>query len=224
MESLRGVLASLVLTVSAALVVVAIAILPFLGPVWVGFEQGRVGSAALTGFTPEQVTAVTGSILADLVIGPPDFDVTLNGVPVLTEDERSHMRDVRGVFAAFYMVAIGGAVVLAASFALAFAQGRGPRARLWHRLARAGGIIAVVTVVGGTLGVFFFDAAFLAFHELFFPGGNFLFPTTDHLVQLFPDQFWMETTVGVGIVIVLLGVLLSWFGNRRARALERVGA
>ena len=41
----------------------------------------------------------TDAILADLVVGPPDFDVAVAGTPVLIERERAHMRDVRGVFA-----------------------------------------------------------------------------------------------------------------------------
>ncbi|MEI7742379.1 MAG: DUF1461 domain-containing protein [Chloroflexota bacterium] len=218
MESLRSILVSITVTVAAALVVVALAILPFLNPAWVGFEQGRAQAVAWTGFTPDQVGAVTGEILADLVIGPPDFDVTLDGQPVLKERERQHMRDVRGVFASFYVVAIGGAAVLAAAFLLA--RGGDARARLWRRLGRSGRVISVVTVVGGLLGGLFFDAAFEAFHELFFPAGTYLFdPRTDRLVQLFPEQFWVETTVGVGVVIVLLGILFAWLGGRRSRAL-----
>ena len=80
MHSLRGALAALVTGVAAALVVVALAILPFLNPVWVGFAQGRAQAEAWTGFTTEQLAAVTNPILVDLVVGPPDFDVTLDGV------------------------------------------------------------------------------------------------------------------------------------------------
>ena len=129
------------------------------------------------------------------------------------------MRDVRGVFAAFYGLAIVGAVVLVAAFLLA--RGRAARARLWRRLGLAGRVIAVATVALGIAGVMFFDTAFEVFHELFFPAGSFLFdPSTDRLVQLFPESFWVESTIGVGIVIVLLAVGLAWLGGRRARVLE----
>jgi integral membrane protein (TIGR01906 family) len=221
METLRGALAALVVGTAAALVVVALAILPFLNPLWVGFEQGRAQAAAWTGFSGPDLSAVTGSVLHDLVIGPPDFAVELDGQPVLKERERQHMRDVRGVFASFYVVAVGAAVVLAGAFLLA--RGRAARARLWRRLSRAGMAIVVVTVVGGALGVMFFDAAFEAFHEVFFPPGSFLFdPRTDRLVQLFPEQFWVETTVGVGVVIIGLGLGLAWLGRRRAAILDRI--
>jgi integral membrane protein (TIGR01906 family) len=77
-------------------------------------------------------------------------------------------------------------------------------------------------VVGGITGVFFFDTAFEVFHRLFFPAGTYLFdPRTDRLVQLFPEQFWVETTVGVGVLVVLLSVGLAWFARGRAARLER---
>ncbi len=222
MPTLRGALASIVIGLSTALVVVALAILPFLAPPWVAFEQGRAQAAAWTGFTDEQLHAVTDSVLHDLVLGPPDFLAALPGqtAPVLKPNERAHMRDVRGVFAGFYVLAIGGALILAAAFLLS--RGRAARARLWRRLARTGTVIAVVTVVGGGIGVLVFDQAFTLFHEIFFPGGNWQFdPRTDRLVQLFPDQFWSETTVAVGITIVVLALALRWLGGRRAAGLER---
>jgi len=223
METLRGALATIVVGVATALVVVALAMLPFLNPVWVGFEQGRAQAAAWTGFSESDLAAVTGSVLHDLVIGPPNFAVALAGAPVLQERERAHMRDVRGVFASFFLLAAGGAAVLVAAFLLA--KGRPARARLWRRLGRAGTAIAMVTVVGGALGVLFFDAAFEAFHELFFPPGTYLFdPATDRLVQLFPEQFWVETTLGVGVVIVVLGLVLRFVGRRRSAALGQAPA
>ena len=219
MHTLTGAIASLVVGIAAALVIVAIAILPFLNPVWVSFEQGRAQAAVWTGLSDADLRTATDAILADLVIGPPDFDVQLDGASVLDERERGHMRDVRGVFGAFYGLAIVGAVVLVAAFLLA--RGRVARARLWRRLALAGKVIAVATVALGIAGVLFFDTAFAVFHELFFPAGSFLFdPTTDRLVQLFPQSFWVESTIGVGIVVVLLAAGLAWLGGRRAGILE----
>ena len=219
MDTLRGTLATLVVGIAAALVIVAIAILPFLNPVWVGFAQGRAEAAAWTGFSEADLRTATDAILVDLIVGPPDFDVALAGVPVLNERERGHMRDVRGVFAAFYGLALVAAAVLVGAFLLA--RGREARARLWRRLSLAGRVIAVATVALGIVGVLFFDTAFEVFHELFFPAGSFLFdPSTDRLVQLFPQSFWVESTIGVGIVTILLAAGLAWLGARRARSLE----
>jgi len=219
MDTLRGALAAIVTALAAALVVVALAILLFLNPAWVGFEQGRAQAGAWTGFTPDELRAVTGDVLADLVIGPPDFDVMLNGAPVLKEREREHMRDVRSVFTSFYVAALVGFALLVAAWVVA--RGSVARRRYWRRLQESGLGIAVVTVIGGLAGVLFFDAAFELFHTLFFPAGTYLFdPRTDRLVQLFPEQFWVETTIALGVVIIVAGLGLSWIAGRRVRAAE----
>lgn len=223
MVRIRGILATIVIGVSTALVIVALAILPFLNPVWVGFEQGQSNAAALTGFSEADLQTATNAILADLVLGPPTFDVAIDGRPVLNERERAHMRDVRNVFAAFYLAAIVGAVVLVAAFVLA--RGAPARARLWRRLNLVARVIAVGTVALGIVGMLFFDAAFALFHELFFPPGSYLFdPQSDRLVQLFPEPFWVGSTIGVGIVIVVLGIALAWWSGRRAEAIETAAA
>ncbi len=221
MATVRSTLAGLVIAASAALVLIALAILPFLTPVWMSFGQARAQAAAWTGYSDAQLRYVTDAIVHDLVLGPPDFAVALPGqtAPVLNPSERAHMRDVRGVFAGFAAAAIGAAVVLAAAFLLA--RGRTARARLWRRLSRSGTAIALGTVIGGGVGVLAFDQAFTLFHEIFFPEGNWAFdPRVDKLVQIFPDQFWSDTTVGVGVVIVALALALRWLGRRRAAALE----
>ena len=218
MDSLRGALAALVTGISAALVIVALAILPFLNPVWVSFAQERAQAGAWTGFTTQQLAAVTNPILLDLVVGPPDFDVTLDGVAVLNDNERGHMRDVRGVFFGFFVAA----VLAAAALALTFLLARGPasRARFWRRLERTGIVIVAVTIVGGVVGLLFFDSAFILFHEIFFPGGNYLFdPGTERLVQLFPQQFWVESAIGVGVVVIVLALAMSWVARRRSRSI-----
>ncbi len=217
LRAIGRVLVAILTGISALVVVVALAILPFLNPVWVGFGQERAQAQAWTGFTSEQLQAVTGEILGDLVLGPPDFDVTLDGAPVLNERERGHMRDVRAVFAQFYMVAALAAVTLVVLWILASA--REGKARYWRHLKRTGVAVAVGTVVVGVVGVAAFDVAFEIFHTVFFPAGSYLFdPRTERLVQLFPEQFWVESTIAVGGVVIALGLLLAWFARRRERA------
>jgi integral membrane protein (TIGR01906 family) len=130
------------------------------------------------------------------------------------------MRNVRGVFVALYLAAVVGLVVLVMAFVVSI----GPRSRerLWRRLSRTGLGIAAIVVVGGAAALVFFDAAFEVFHRLFFPAGTYLFdPRTDRLVQLFPEQFWVETSIGVGVVIALLALGLWRLARRRASRLAR---
>ena len=157
------------IAVATAFTIVALTIPLFMNALWVGFEQGRAQATAWTGFSDAQLAAATNAILGDLVIGPPDFDVAVDGAPVLDERERAHMRDVRGVFAAFYALTIIGAIG-----ALVIAARRNGEERLstW-RAVRAGaiGLIAAL-IVGGAIALVAFDALFETFHRLFFAGGS----------------------------------------------------
>jgi integral membrane protein (TIGR01906 family) len=197
------VAASVLTALSTAVVVLALAVLPFLNPAWVAFEQGRSQAAAWTGFAPDDLRAASNAILFDLVIGPPGFDVAVDGVPVLSEAERGHMRDVRGAFAGFAILAGLALLWLVAARRIARA---GPD--FW-RPVRAGaiGLLGTIVVLGVVAAVAF-DAAFDLFHRLLFAGGTWSFdPATDRLVQLFPMQFWFETSIVVGLVVLSLALV-----------------
>lgn len=221
--TLPRLFAAVVTAVGTAIVVVAVAILPFLSPAWVSFEQGRTGAPSLTGFTTDELQTATDAILADLVFGPPDFDVELAGAPVLNERERSHMRDVRSVFGGFALVAAASAVIVAAGWLGARRLGHPERA--W-RAIRAGAIgLAVGVVVAGVAVLFAFDALFELFHRLFFAGGSYTFdPGTERLVQLFPFAFWSETTLAVGAVVLGICGVVAIVAGRRARPVPTVAA
>jgi integral membrane protein (TIGR01906 family) len=208
----------LAIALSTALVIAALAVLPFLTSAFVGFEQSRTGAASLTRYSPTELRNVTDAILVDLVVGPPDFDVEVDGRAVLTEPERSHMRDVRLVFTGFFLVAAAGFLVLVAAFAAASRRGRSRR-DAW-RGVRAGALgLAIGTVAAGVVALVAFDVAFEVFHRLFFASGTYLFdPATSRLVQLFPDAFWSETAIAVGGVIIVLAAGVAWLAGRRVRA------
>jgi len=205
--------------VSTALVVVALAIVPSLGSGWVAFEQGRAGAAELTGFAPGDLRTVTDAILADLVSGTGDFDVQLDGATVLSDTERSHMRDVRAVFASLYAAAAVALAILGIAFWRAGRQGsRWTRRDAW-RGVRFGAIGLVIgTAVAGVIALVAFDVAFEVFHRLFFAQGTYLFdPATSRLVQLFPDAFWSETAIAVGAMILVVASGTAWLAGRRLR-------
>ena len=223
MRSPLSRLGDLEIGVATALAIVAVTIPLFLNPIWVAFEQGRARADAWTGFSPTDLRAATDSILADLVVGPPDFDVAVGGTAVLNERERGHMRDVRGVFIGFFAVAVVAAVAAALITARRDATGRRGS---WSAI-RGGSIgLVVVLVVAGAVTLVAFDALFETFHQLFFPGGSYTFdPATERLVQLFPFQFWQETAIAVGVVSVVLAAVVTGVATRRlARPADRSAA
>jgi integral membrane protein (TIGR01906 family) len=198
---------------ATAVVLVALAVVPFLNPAWVAFEQQRAEAAAWTGFTPAELRTATDAILADLVLGPPDFDAEVRGAPVLTERERGHMRDVRGVFGGLAVVAL----VAALGIVLAWRISRGARA-FWRGVRAGAAALAVGVLAIGIVGLVAFDLAFELFHRLLFAGNYTFDPATERLVQLFPQRFWFDTSIAVGIVVLVLSGTAAWLATRRLRA------
>jgi integral membrane protein (TIGR01906 family) len=206
-------LGDLEIGVATALAIVAVTIPLFLNPIWVAFEQGRSRADAWTGFGSADLRTATDAILADLVVGPPDFDVAVNGAPVLNERERGHMRDVRGVFIGFFAVAL--VAVIGAALIAARRDAAGRRAA-WSAVRIGSVALVVVLVVAGVIALVAFDVLFETFHRLFFPGGSYAFdPASERLVQLFPFQFWQETAIAVGIVSVVLAAVVGGVATRR---------
>jgi hypothetical protein len=240
-----GVRATWVVSVATAFVLLGASILAFLNPVWVGFEQNRSGvreEVVLQSLPPivpgafgvdcasGDVARITDSILHDLVLGGA-FDIRFGpdvscptasgvapGATVLSDAERSHMGDVRGVFAGFAMLVLASIGWLAVTWRR---SGTGDRAR-WWRAVRNGSVgLAFVVAVIGAISLVAFDAAFELFHRLFFAAGSYDFdPATSHLIQLFPDQFWSDTTLALGVFAVVVAGLVAVVATRRASGLE----
>ena len=212
MNALVGRASSVLIGLATAIVIVTIAILPFLTPQWVAFEQDRSQAAAWTGFAPDDLRRATDAILSDLIVGG-DFAVEISGTPVLTEREQSHMADVQTVFRGLWILAVISLVVLVA------ASRRNDRSRTWRAVRRGAlGLVAGV-IIAGVVALVAFDQLFEVFHRIFFPAGSYLFdPATERLVQLFPFQFWEESAMIVGAVIVAAALVVAFIAGRRATA------
>lgn len=223
----RARVGGVLLSLATALVILGLTMIPFFTPAWIHSEQDRAGSALFTGYPPDEVHQVTDSIVHDLLFGGA-FDVRAGCIrlascagqpPVLDPAEVSHMRDVRGVFAGFAIAILAS---LAGLFAAAWRLRRSPasaRAAAWGAVRRGAGSLAILLFVLGVVAVAAFDAAFELFHQLLFPGGNFNFdPRTEKLVQLFPEQFWSETSLTFGAAAIVVSIGVAWFARRRAAA------
>jgi integral membrane protein (TIGR01906 family) len=168
-----------------------------------------------TGYTTEELRTATDAILADLIIGPPDFDVEVDGAPVLIERERGHMRDVRTVFAGLAILAVVSIGVLLV------ASRRRDRAPVWGAVRRGALVLAGVVALIGVVALVAFDTLFEVFHRILFPAGSYTFdPGSDRLVQLFPFTFWQETAIIVGVVIIAIALVTAVMAGRRIATRE----
>lgn len=136
-----------------------------------------------------------------------------DGRPLFDANERSHLADVRAVFRAVGAASAIAGIVLVALVILAWR--RGHLLRLFQAGALwAGGAVLVLAVVAAVA----FEPAFLAFHYLFFPQGNFLFdPATSNLLRLYPEPYWYGVTLRVGLAFITTAMaitLVSWLVAR----------
>lgn len=217
---------------ATAFVILGGSIAPFLAPPVVHFEQSRTAVYSTIDAPWAEIDAVTQSILGDLVFWKGDFGVRGFGPArpgpdaILSDAERAHMRDVRNVFTGFWIVVLAGVAVLAAGFSRARGAGAEARAAAWRSVASGARALAVVIALAGVFAVIAFDAAFEVFHRLFFSAGTYNFdPAHDRLVQLFPERFWSEISIAVGVVVIVVAVVTSWLASRRAsRRAKAIGA
>ena len=123
------------------------------------------------------------------------------------------MRDVRTVFGGLAIAAVISIVVLAIA-----AVRRNDRVAHAGGPCRQGAIWLVAVVVGlGVFALVAFDTLFAVFHGVLFPAGSYDFdPATERLVQLFPFQFWQESAIAVGIVIVAISAVVGIVAHGRA--------
>jgi integral membrane protein (TIGR01906 family) len=195
-------------------VIVGFVVALLLTPLWVFAEQDRAGSAALTGYTASEVRVATGALLGDLIVGPPDFDVTIRDQVVLNDAERAHLRDVRTTFLAFF------AVIAVCLVVLLLARWRSHGSALFWRGVRIGSAILAVSVAAlAGFAIVAFGLLFETMHVLLFPPGTYSFdPRTDRLVQLFPERFWFDTVIVLALALMLMGLVVRSLAGRRLTA------
>jgi integral membrane protein (TIGR01906 family) len=141
-----------------------------------------------------------------------------DGSPAFGERELTHMQDVRTLFVAALRAQLIAAIVIAMlAFGLARTRLRTavPSGLLAGSLATLG--IAVLAVPVILLG---FDGFFTGFHGVFFEGDSWRFSSSDTLIRIYPEQFWVDVsrltaafTVGQAILLAAL----SWWWLRAAR-------
>ena len=200
------------LALSLGLVIALAGPLLLFNPWFVSLEQSRNDVPARLATTQARIDDVTAHMLGDLFSGGA-FEEGLDAGPLLTPDERSHMRDVGGLVRG--LVAILGVSALIVLWAVALLW-REPR-RIGRWMLVAGLVTGGLAIVLAALFAVAFEQAFLAFHEVFFPEGNFLFGPDSNLLRLFPEGFWFEASLTAGLAIIGSALIVSLLGWRLAR-------
>ena len=197
-----------------------VVIIGLLGPLalfnpWTtGLLQSRHDVPTALGRSPDEVDRLTSEFLTDIYAGG-SFDAPLGdaGEPFLDADERSHMQDVSALVRTLAVVLIGALLVALGTGAWL----RREPARIGRIMLLSAGLVGAVAVVLALAFARAFDAAFTAFHELFFPPGTWQFALGSNLITLFPEPFWFDAALLSGASILLVAAFVSLVGLRAWR-------
>ncbi|WP_440101532.1 TIGR01906 family membrane protein [Glutamicibacter mishrai] len=140
---------------------------------------------------------------------------------MFTDGEVQHMVDVKNL--------IGFAYILGAVLALILVIGVWYLAKRYaggvRRALFSGAILTLVMIaalaVAALLG---WETFFTQFHALFFSEGSWTFSVRDTLIRLYPEQFWMDSAIGIAVLVLatIAIVLLSCWPTGRRREASRL--
>lgn len=181
--------------------------------VTLGLEDGTTWQLDLLTLT----MSVHEPTLAYLLDGAAELPRGPGGIHVFDADERSHMADVKSVFrgvgiAWWISGLLLGALVI-----------RGRRRGYLAILVRDAALFAGIAVLAVALiAAVAFVPAFLLFHQVFFPQGNYLFAPDSDLLRVYPARYWYGVTLRVfgGFCVASLavaGALTLWLRARSRR-------
>lgn len=130
-----------------------------------------------------------------------------DGVPVYDARELKHMVDVKNVVQSALIVwyfSLGG-VFLLGIWAYWGGWWKGYKTGL-----RKGGWITVGLIgVAMTAVLIAFSVFFVLFHQVFFDPGTWVFRFSDTLIRLFPQRFWRDTFIALGLLALAGGLALG---------------
>jgi integral membrane protein (TIGR01906 family) len=130
------------------------------------------------------------------------------------ERELSHMLDVKNLIQKMLIAwPLIGIVIV--GIGLLAMQG-GWLVLFWQSVSRGGwaAVGLILTILVAVL--VSFNALFTGFHKIFFSGDTWLFLFSDSLIRLFPLPFWQDAFIVMGVIVLAVGVVLGFTGNKLA--------
>jgi integral membrane protein (TIGR01906 family) len=234
--ALRWVTAALfVASIPLFLVLTNVRIAASWEPVY-GYSFSQYGAPEVTGIPRSELDRASREIIRYFESGGTNelLDIRIRegeeSRPLFNQREVLHMRDVKDLMQFTFRLQ---------EFAFVYVVGYVAAVYLWSR-ERSMRHLAVQTIVAGVAAVAVlgvaaagvvmgFDTLFEQFHLLSFSNDLWqLDPTRDHLIQMFPQGFWFDVTLAVGILTIMQAGLLAlaavgylvWLDRRRERQLR----
>ncbi|MDZ4767525.1 MAG: TIGR01906 family membrane protein [Chloroflexota bacterium] len=126
------------------------------------------------------------------------------------QNELVHMRDVQTVTQIAFIVAV---VIGIGWMAIAVWLFRQQRIVIGNALRQSAIATWSVIVVIVLFSVVAWDQFFVLFHQLLFSEGTWIFPYSDTLIRLFPERFWFDAAIVIGVLVIAAAALLYGIGS-----------
>ena len=132
-------------------------------------------------------------------------------VSLFNPRETAHLSDVKGLFKKVFAIQMGALIYALAFVVTVFLWAKEtPLRALATALLRASGLTVAVVALAGLGALVGFDDLWTRFHFLAFTNDLWrLNPASDHLIQMFPQNFWMVATFIIGGFTLLESLILA---------------
>ena len=130
-----------------------------------------------------------------------------DGTTVYNARELKHMLDVKEVLQSALMawyISIGGIFLLGL-----WAYWGGWMEAYQRGISRGGWITVGIITVTMVAVLIAFSVFFVFFHQIFFDTGTWVFRFSDTLIRLFPQRFWRDTFIAIGLLSLAGGLALG---------------
>ncbi len=218
-------LAGMMITLCVPVLLVMGGVRLLMTPLALQLEYTRPGFPAdVYGFTTQD-RLTYGPVAIEYMLTDADISL-LRGLRIgatgafYTERELDHMVDVKKVTQAAFSVLMIALGIFSAALVILRRDGKILRGALMQgALLTLGAIVAVVFAA-----VVAWDFFFTLFHQLFFSEGTWIFLYSDTLIRLYPEQFWFDAALTLGVIVVggafVLFAGTVWLGRGVTRRVE----
>jgi integral membrane protein (TIGR01906 family) len=184
-------------------------------PLVYDYAFDRYDAAETTGLSRADLDACGAELRAYFNNGEKTYycPVTEDGLPtpIFSARETAHMEDVKSLF-----VLVNRAQEISVIYVLLytvwfFIWAREGHVRQLAAQALMGIALGVLFVGGiGVVAAFGFESAFERFHLIAFSNDLWkLNPATDHLIQMFPEEFWRDMTIVLGAMCAIQALVIG---------------
>lgn len=179
----------------------------------------RYDAEARTGIARSELDRAARELVAYFKSDEPVVSIRVqhNGreVSLFNQRETAHLADVKDLFQMTFRVQEVALAYVLLYVVAAFVWAREVSARSLSRLFLAGaGLTLAAIALVGLAALASFDALWEQFHVVIFPNDLWrLNPRTDHLIQMFPERFWLDATLLVtGLTALVAGLMAGVAG------------